>query len=57
MLTCVAAAAAVAAGDVACDMYHKYPEDFAMMQQMGIKHYRYCTTQHSVSPAADLYAA
>lgn len=27
-------------GDIACDMYHKYPEDFAMMQQMGIKHYR-----------------
>jgi hypothetical protein len=28
------------AGDVACDMYHKYAEDFAMMKQMGIKHYR-----------------
>lgn len=27
-------------GDVACDMYHKYPEDFKTMQQMGVKHYR-----------------
>ena len=27
-------------GDVACDHYHKYPEDFRMMKAMGIKHYR-----------------
>jgi beta-glucosidase/6-phospho-beta-glucosidase/beta-galactosidase len=26
-------------------MYHKYPEDFAMMKQMGIKHYRYTQQQ------------
>lgn len=28
------------AGDVACDMYHKYDQDFRMMKAMGIKHYR-----------------
>jgi beta-glucosidase len=27
-------------GDIACDHYHKYPEDFKMMKAMGIKHYR-----------------
>jgi hypothetical protein len=27
-------------GDVACDMYHKYPEDFKLMKELGIKHYR-----------------
>lgn len=25
------------------DMYHKYADDFAMMQKMGIKHYRWVT--------------
>jgi beta-glucosidase len=27
-------------GDVACDMYHKYPQDFKLMKELGIKHYR-----------------
>lgn len=30
-----------ATGDVACDQYHLYPQDFAMMQAMGIKNYRW----------------
>lgn len=34
----------LAPGDVACDMYHKYADDFKMMKQMGIKHYR-CVTE------------
>eukprot|EP01121_Diplochlamys_sp_Union-15-3_P013607 TRINITY_DN4252_c0_g1_i1.p1 TRINITY_DN4252_c0_g1~~TRINITY_DN4252_c0_g1_i1.p1 ORF type:complete len:506 (-),score=89.67 TRINITY_DN4252_c0_g1_i1:15-1490(-) len=28
-------------GDVADDSYHKYPEDIALMKEMGIKHYRF----------------
>ncbi len=26
--------------EIACDHYHRYPEDFAMMREMGVKHYR-----------------
>ncbi|GBF90818.1 beta-glucosidase-like [Raphidocelis subcapitata] len=29
-----------ATGDVACDMYHKYEEDFELMARLGIRHYR-----------------
>jgi beta-glucosidase len=29
-----------ATGDVACDHYHKYREDFQLMKRMGIKNYR-----------------
>lgn len=28
-------------GDVACDFYHKYEADIAMMKSMGIKHFRF----------------
>ena len=28
-------------GDVACDMYHRYKQDIAMMKQMGIKSCRF----------------
>jgi beta-glucosidase len=27
-------------GDVACDHYHRYPTDIALMQEIGIKAYR-----------------
>ncbi len=27
-------------GDLACDHYHRYPEDFRMMKQLGLKNYR-----------------
>ncbi|KAF8059426.1 BGLU42 [Scenedesmus sp. PABB004] len=27
-------------GDVACDMYHRWRDDVALMKQLGIKHYR-----------------
>jgi beta-glucosidase len=29
-----------ATGDVACDHFNRYKEDFALMKEMGIKHYR-----------------
>jgi beta-glucosidase len=28
-------------GDVACDHYHRYPEDIALMRQLGLKAYRF----------------
>ncbi|CEM31843.1 unnamed protein product [Vitrella brassicaformis CCMP3155] len=28
-------------GDVACDFYHKYPEDIQLMKQLGFTHFRY----------------
>ena len=28
-------------GEVACDHYHRYEEDFAIMEKLGIKHYRF----------------
>ncbi len=28
-------------GDIACDAYHRYEEDLDLMQQHGIKHYRF----------------
>lgn len=28
-------------GDIACDAYHRYEEDLDLMQQMGIKNYRF----------------
>jgi len=27
-------------GDIACDQYHRYPEDIAVMKAMGLKNYR-----------------
>lgn len=27
-------------GDVACDHFHRFKEDFELMKDMGIKHYR-----------------
>ena len=28
-------------GDVACDHYHRYPEDIALMRRLGLKAYRF----------------
>ena len=28
-------------GDEACDFYHRYKEDIAIMKQMGVKAYRF----------------
>src|SRR6185369_13714736 len=28
-------------GNIACDQYHRYPEDVKIMQQMGLKNYRF----------------
>ncbi len=31
-------------GDVACDHYHRYPEDIALMQRLGLNAYRFSTS-------------
>ena len=38
-------------GDVACDHYHRYPEDIALMRQLGLKAYRFSTSWPRVLPA------
>ena len=38
-------------GDVACDHYHRYAEDIAMMRQIGLKGYRFSVSWPRVLPA------
>ena len=37
-------------GDLACDHYHRYPEDVKWMQQLGVKHYRFSTAWCRIVP-------
>ncbi|KAI8472243.1 MAG: beta-glucosidase 1A [Monoraphidium minutum] len=37
-------------GDVACDMYHRYKEDFKLMRAMGVKHYRFSFSWSRILP-------
>ncbi len=37
-------------GDQACDHYHRYPEDIALMRQLGLKAYRFSTSWSRVLP-------
>ena len=40
-------------GDVACDMYHRYPADVAMMKDLGIKGYRLSISWSRLFPNGD----
>src|SRR4051812_5513661 len=37
-------------GDVACDMYHRYKQDIAMMKQMGLKSCRFSIAWPRIQP-------
>lgn len=37
-------------GDVACDHYHRYKEDVALMKEMGLKYYRFSISWTRVIP-------
>lgn len=39
-------------GDVACDHYHRYPEDIAMMADMGLQTYRFSIAWSRIFPQA-----
>ena len=38
-------------GDVSCDHYHRYPEDIAIMQSLGVDAYRFSISWPRVLPA------
>ena len=38
-------------GDIACDHYHRYPEDVALMRQLGLKAYRFSVSWPRVLPS------
>lgn len=40
-------------GDIACDAYHRYAEDIALLKEMGAKAYRFSTSWARVDPNAD----
>jgi len=37
-------------GDVACDHYHRYPQDIALMRELGVKGYRFSMAWSRVLP-------
>jgi beta-glucosidase/6-phospho-beta-glucosidase/beta-galactosidase len=40
-------------GDIACDEYHRYPEDIAFMKQMNLRSYRYSIAWPRIQPAGE----
>jgi beta-glucosidase len=39
--------------DKACDHYHRYPQDFALMRDLGLKHYRLSVAWPRIFPSGD----
>ena len=40
-------------GDIACDSYHRYEEDLALLKKLGVKAYRFSTSWARIDPNAD----
>lgn len=40
-------------GDIACDHYHRYPEDIALMNHIGVTHYRFSVSWPRILPDGD----
>ncbi len=40
-------------GDIACDAYHRYAEDIALLKELGAKAYRFSTSWARIEPNAD----
>ena len=40
-------------GDIACDSYHRYPEDIALLKELGAKAYRFSTSWSRIDPKGD----
>lgn len=40
-------------GDIACDAYHRYEEDIALLKELGVKAYRFSTSWARIEPNAD----
>lgn len=40
-------------GDIACDSYHRYTEDIALLKELGVKAYRFSTSWARIDPNAD----
>jgi beta-glucosidase len=40
-------------GDVACDQYHRYPEDIALLRELGLGAYRFSVAWPRIVPSAD----
>jgi len=40
-------------GDTACDSYHRYQEDIALLKELGVKAYRFSTSWARVEPKGD----
>lgn len=38
-------------GDIACDHYHRYPEDVALMKRLGLKAYRFSVSWPRIVPS------
>lgn len=40
-------------GDIACDAYHRYEEDIALLKKLGVNAYRFSTSWARIDPNAD----
>ena len=43
-------------GDVACDHYHRWPEDIALMQRLGLRNYRMSIAWPRIESPTELMA-